>query len=83
MKLIMTVTRSRPFRKTFFGAVALFAVVMGVGTLVGPRFGSIGVSAHQHGQVKELPWVIRGSADPSAIPDEMAYSILFRMLAAR
>lgn len=77
----MNATRSRRFRNILFGTVAVFAVIVGVGKLLGPRFESIGLSAHQHGQVKDMPGVVRGSTDPRAIPDEIAYSILFRMLA--
>src|SRR5262245_32947365 len=61
--------------------VIVSLIILGVGTVLGPRLGLTGLAQHQHGRVREMPGVVRGTAKPAAIPNEIAYSMLFRLLA--
>jgi hypothetical protein len=68
--------RDRRSLQFLSGAAGLVVIVVTLVIVSGPRSGD-SVSAHQHGQVMDLPGVIRGAVTPDAIPDEAAYSILF------
>jgi hypothetical protein len=69
------------FIRSSVGVVVALSSVLGVLSLIQQSRHSV-IATHRHGRpISDPPNVLSGADNPSIIPDESAYSILFRILA--